>query len=253
MQHNNDRATIGDNNPPSEAVLALSKFSDDLNIHLENAKPFLDGAEIISEAEAELVQRIIDDNKNLHKKMESARKKLVKPLDDEKKEIQEQFNPWIQNNKSGKGKLVHIAEACEERRTAWLRKQELNRQEAERKLKEEAEKAEKERLAALENRQYGDIDSKLRAEQAIDSEKSIQSALKRVQNTRVGTKVEGRKATLREIKTPEVISHDLLLLWIQEHRIDDLNKFCEEMAAKEFRAKNYDIYGVKVNTSYKSW
>lgn len=102
------------------------------------------------------------------KRAEELRKDLVKPFDEAKAKVQDQFHPLIGDTKKGKGKVVRGKEVLQEILGPWRKR--VADEKAALALKA-AKEAEAERLAAVEAMQAssGDLDAREAAEQLVSS------------------------------------------------------------------------------------
>lgn len=102
------------------------------------------------------------------KRAEELRKDLVKPFDEAKAKVQDQFHPLIGDTKKGKGKVVRGKEVLQELLGPWRKR--VADEKAALALKA-AKEAEAERLAAVEAMQAssGDLDAREAAEQLVSS------------------------------------------------------------------------------------
>lgn len=83
--------TAKDNNPP-DPFGAIKTHIDDL---LMEARHWADGAAVETPAQAEEIERLVDELRQAEKAAEVVRKAEVKPFDDAKAEVQARFNPLI--------------------------------------------------------------------------------------------------------------------------------------------------------------
>ena len=130
-------ATIGHNNPPADPFGAIKAHIDDLYVE---AKNWLDGEPITTQAQADQVTRLLDMIRDAEKVADNARKEENKPFDDGKAAVQAKYAPLISDTKAVKGRTVLAAEACKAALAPWRQAQEAIAREAARKTREEAEK-----------------------------------------------------------------------------------------------------------------
>lgn len=167
---------IGDNNPPEPTPY------DGFAVHIGDlygeAKNFLDGAEIASEAEATAVSALLDQIRTAAKDADKARAAEKKPHDDAGKAVQAKWKPLLD-------KADLATDAAKKALVPWLVKVEAeNRAKAEAARKEAEEKA---ALAAEAARQASltDLDAREKAEELVKEAKRAEAA---------ATKAEGEKA-----------------------------------------------------------
>ena len=102
---------IGSNNPPEP--LPFLECREEIDGLMIEARNFLDGAAITTQAEADSVGRLLAMLTAAAKRAETRRKAEVKPFDDAKAEVQTRWNRLIGDTKStGKGTAVLAIEVC---------------------------------------------------------------------------------------------------------------------------------------------
>lgn len=131
----NPRAVVGNNRAPHELLF------DEIQDLFDEAKNWADGEPITSEQMHDAVTKLYDGLHDAGKRADELRKEEKKPLDDEIKNIQDRFNPYIQPKKGkvdlGKAALGDMLASW---RAAVAKKKEdaarLAREEADRKIAE---------------------------------------------------------------------------------------------------------------------
>lgn len=123
---------------------------------------------IENEAQHEAVTALYDALHDAGKRAEELRKEMVKPFDDGKAKVQEQFHPLIGDTKKGKGKVIRGKEVLQDVLGPWRKRVADEKAAAARKA---AEEAEAERLAAIEamRQSSGDLEAREQAEQMLTS------------------------------------------------------------------------------------
>ena len=138
-----DRHGIGANNPPQNIFERIDSLYGE-------AKLWMDGAAIETDAQAAGLGALIDMLSDAGKACEAERKEKVKPLDDAKKDIQALYKPPLDN-------VDRALKAAKTVRDVWLKKQQAIIDEKARIAREEADKArreaEKEREKTLRERE----------------------------------------------------------------------------------------------------
>lgn len=144
----------GHNGPPADPFTAVKVHCDDLYME---AKHWLDGAEIGSDAEAEAVEKLLDEARKAFQAADAARVEENRPFDEGKAAVQEKYAPLIADTKKVKGTMVRLQEACKAALTPWRQKKQAEAfaaAEAKRKAAEvaaaEAAKAAREAAGNLE-------------------------------------------------------------------------------------------------------
>jgi len=154
---------IGHNNPP-DPFGAISAHITDL---YAEAKNFLDGDPIASEAMAGAVTDLLDQIREAEKAADDLRKAENKPFDEGKASVQAKYAPLISDTKAVKGKTVLAAEACKAALAPWRQAQEAAKQEAARKAREEAEAAARAAAEAMRASQVDDLAAREEAERLV--------------------------------------------------------------------------------------
>ena len=112
-------AEIGHNNPPADApdpFTAVKIHCDDLYME---AKHWLDGAAITTDAEAAAVDKLLDDARKAWKAADDARIEENVPFDLGKAAVQEKYAPLIAKTKSTTGTMVRLQDACKAALEPW--------------------------------------------------------------------------------------------------------------------------------------
>jgi hypothetical protein len=244
----NLRAVIGANNPPSDAILAfeaLKTHAEDLN---GEAKLWLDGAAIETQAQADEISKLLGMIREASGDIEKARKAEVKPLDEAKAGIQERYNALIGDTQKVKGILVRATEACKAALAPWLRKQEEERRAEAKRLRKEAEQkasvaAEAARAAAAQ----ADLQASEDAEALI---KDAQATLKQADRAKKARAQAGggdcRAVGLRSVWTPALTDAGAALRHYAQRRPEDLKSLLLRLAQEDVRAGIRTIPGFTV-------
>ena len=176
-------SAIGHNNPPPSPFEAVKVNIEDLYMEARN---FLDGEPIASDAMADAVETLLDKIREAENAADEARKEEARPFDEGKAEVQARYAPLIGSNKSVKGMTVRAIETCKAALAPWRQEQERIRLEAAKKAREEAEKKAAE--AAALSRAADDLIAKERAEQAVkEAEQAAKAANKADKAATTGT------------------------------------------------------------------
>lgn len=132
-----DAGLIGHNNPPvADPFTAVKIHCDDLYME---AKHWLDGGAISSDAEAAAVEKLLDEARKAWKAADDARIEENVPFDLGKAAVQEKYAPLVAKTKAVTGTMVRLQDACKAALEPWRKA----------KAAEAAAKAEEARLAAL--------------------------------------------------------------------------------------------------------
>lgn len=113
-------APPGHNRPPEPSPYeAIKAHCDDL---YHEATHWLDGAEVGSDAEAEAVERLLDEARKAWKAADDARIEENIPFDAGKAAVQEKYAPLISKTKSVTGTMVRMQAACLAALDPWRKK-----------------------------------------------------------------------------------------------------------------------------------
>lgn len=157
-------AAIGHNNPPADPFEAIKVHIEDL--YLE-AKNWLDGDPITTDAQAEAVALLLDMIRLAEKAADDARKDENKPFDEGKAAVQAKYAPLIADTKAVRGKTVLASEACKAALAPWRQEQERLRQEAAAEARRVAEEAARVAAEAARSAAADDLAAQEKADAAI--------------------------------------------------------------------------------------
>lgn len=157
-------APIGHNNPPADPFGAIKAHIEDL---YSEAKNWLDGDPITTQAQADEVGKLLDMIRDAEKVADEARKAENAPFDEGKAAVQAKFAPLISDTKAVRGKTVLAAEACRAALAPWRQAQEAAKQEAARTAREEAEAAARAAAKAMRASQVDDLAAREEAERLV--------------------------------------------------------------------------------------
>ena len=196
----NPRIFEGANNPPADPFEAARINIEDL---MEQARPWLTGAEITTDEQAEEIKRLKDDFKLAHEAADEARKAENKPFDDGKAAIQAKYAPLISDTKAMKGSTVLALAALNAALNPYLRRKEAEQQEAARVAREAAEEAA--RIAADAAREaVGDLEASEAAEALVRAAARADADAKAAEKAKAHVKGDGRAQGLRPYWIPTI-------------------------------------------------
>lgn len=212
----NEIATIGHNSPPDPISDAIAPYDD----AIAEAQNWLDGEPVENEGQMKVVDALLTDIKAAKKAVSIAEESAAKPLYDRWKEEKAKFSPTITDlDRIAKGLASIVGDFKKKLAAEKAEAQRLAALEA-RKKAEEAERAAREARA-------GDIESQRRADAAhaeMEAARKAESAAKK-------EKVKG----LRTVVKYEVTDRGALLSWIAKYRRPDLEAIIDEWARSNFR------------------
>jgi hypothetical protein len=226
------RLDIGGNNPPQSPFEAVKVHIEDL---YSEARNFLDGEPITSNAMAQAVESLLDQIREAEKAADAARKDENRPFDDGKAEVQARYAPLISDTKAVKGMTVRAIEACKAALAPWRQEQERMRQEEARKAREEADRKAAE--AAALSRAADDLAARERAEQAVkEAEQAAKAASKADKAATTGT-------GLRPYFRPELVDGVEALRHYWKTRPDAMLAAAMALAKEDVQAGKRQIPG----------
>lgn len=241
-----ERHQPGANNPPEPTAFeAIQTHIDDL--YLE-AKNWLDGQPIDSQAQADEVGRLLGLIREAEKAADEQRRKENEPHDKAKAEVQARYAPLIADTKAVRGKTVLAAEACKRALAPWLEKVEAEKRAAAEAARREAE--EKARIAAEAARAAAgtaDLEALEQAEAMVKEAKQARTDANRADNDRAHAAGHGRAVTLRTHYTPVLTDGVTALMHFYGTRKEEIEGFLTRLAEAEVRAGKRQIPGFIVN------
>lgn len=229
-------ATIGHNNPP-DPFGAIKAHIDDL---YAEAKNWLDGDPITTQAQADEVGRLLDMIREAEKTADDARKQENEPFDIGKAAVQAKYAPLIADTKAVRGKTVLASEACKAALAPWRQEQERIKREAAEAARREAE--EKARIAAEASRMAdtADLEARERADAAIrDADAAAKLANRADKAATTGT-------GLRSYWTPKMVDPVAAARWAWADHRAACEEFFLSLASADVRAGKRTIAGFEI-------
>lgn len=240
----NERAVMGDNNPPPFDPEVRDNLSAKAQEFIDASNHWKKAGEVTTEHQAGQLTDQIDGLRGLYKKVDTARKEAKQPHDAAGKAVQDAFNPILT-------KLKRAADALKPMLADYATKKAEAEAEAKRKAEEEARKKAEEAAAALKAaEESGDIGAQVDAEEAAKA--AEEAAKKASEPTKTNVKSAtgaGRTMALRTQKEVEVTNVRVLFMHFHEH--PDVLAVLSRLATAAVRAKGYDheaapIPGIKI-------
>ena len=229
----NERATIGGNNPP-EPIDGFKTHIEDLLIEAQN---FLDGSGVNSEAEADGVSRIIDELRKASKDADAERKAEKKPHDDAGKAVQAKWKPVLE-------RAATAIDVAKKALTPWLEKLEAERLERERIAREEAERAAEEARKAHAAAQADDLAAREAAEAKIKEAEEAEKAANKIASAKTHAKGGGRAIGLRTHWTATITDRRAALNHYVKTNPDAFVDLIQTLADRDARANVHEVPGV---------
>ena len=230
----NDRAVIGDNNPPAFDAELVAEFTTKTEDFLKVTQQWMRLEKVETEVQATQMTDQIDGLRGLHKKIDTARKDAKKPHDDAGKLVQAAFTPLLTKLKTAADALKpKLADYAAEK--ARIEAEEKAR--AEEEALEKAKQAEADRKAAEES---GDIGALVDAEeQAKAAEEELKEASRKPTTNVKSASGAGRTMSLRTIKEVEVTNVRVLFMHYQDR--PEVAELLKRLATADVRSKDYDL------------
>lgn len=241
MSH--DSPGVGHNNPPEPTPFEIISTEIE-NLYLE-AKNWCDGEPIENQAQADAVGKLIDMIRSAEKKADALRSEEKAPLDEQVKAIQARYAPLIADTKTVKGKTVLALKACKDTLAPYMRRQEQEREAAEKKAREEA--LQKQREAEEAARAAKSLEDREAAEAAIQDAKQAERTANRLSSmtTKAGSGVQ-RRVGLRTYYDAQIVDERAFARFVWQHHLDDLRPALQSLAQQYVNAKRREIPGVNV-------
>lgn len=212
IRADNPRERIGGNNPPAPTILEKGKAAFERhqviidNLYLE-AKNWLD-KKVETASEAAAVAQLVNLLRKAKKTADDERAEIVKPLDTDKKTIQELFNTLIGDTKTtGKGKAILALEAADAALAPYLAEQRRIQEEEARRAREEADRIRREAEEAARAANQYDLQAKEDAEALIQAANRADKDAKAAERARPQATGGGRAIGLRKVYSVEVIDY----------------------------------------------
>jgi hypothetical protein len=237
----NAPAAIGHNQPPDPCV-GFSLHLDDLE---EQAKAWLDGSGIQTEAQAEDVARLLDMVRKASNDADEARKAEKRPHDEAAKAVQARWKPILDKAdliaKTAKNALApYLIKRDEEQRAAALAEQEEARRLSE---------------AAAQTAASANADSladQSAVEQARNAAHEAAQRAARLDKAKAQAKGGERAVGLRPSYRAEITDATAFARWVWANRRGEMLTFLELVADRECRGGDKHIPGLIVHTERKA-
>ncbi|UHC16036.1 hypothetical protein LRS73_26755 [Methylobacterium currus] len=243
-------AAPGHNNPPAPTPFELSR--DEIESLCGEARHWLDGAGVKTAAEADGVAKLLNLLRTAIKRADERRIAEAKPHDEAKAEIQARYGALIQDNKSGKGKAVLAAEACRAALTAWLERQEAEKQAAATEARRVADERAREAALALQLSKPSDLEDREHAEDLAQEARRAEAAAGRAEKDRAVARGGARAVTLRTTYRAEVTDATAFARWAWVNCRDEIDTALADIASRQVAAGTRNIPGVAIHEDRKA-
>ena len=230
----------GHNNPPKTPYEQSKERVEEL---YAEAKGWLDGEPITSQAQADEIQKLMRLIQEAEKVAESHRKAEAQPFDDGKAEVQARYNPLIQKDK---GLTARAVSACKSALAPWLKKLDDEQRAAAKLARKEAEEKRLAALEAMRQRDAANLDQQEAAEALLAEAKKAEADAKKAENAKPQAKGVGRAASLRTYYVATVTDYKAFARHLWTTHPEVFEPFLDEIAARMASAGSRDLPGVSI-------
>lgn len=230
----------GHNNPPQTPYEQSKERVEEL---YAEAKGWLDGEPITSQAQADEIQKLMRLIQEAEKVAESHRKAEAQPFDDGKAEVQARYNPLIQK---GTGKTALAVNACKSALAPWLKKLDDEQRAAAEKARQEAEEKRLAAMEAMRQRDAANLADREAAEALVAEAKKAEAEAKKAENAKPQAKGAGRAASLRTYYTANVTDYKAFARHLWTQHPETFEPFLDDIASKMASAGSRELPGVSI-------
>jgi hypothetical protein len=240
----NERATIGGNNPPPPTPFDVVK--NRIETLYGEAKLWIDGQAIETQGQADALTQLRNMMREAFDDAEEVRKAEKKPFDEMVAEIQARYAPLTGDTKKGKGMAPRAIEEINGALTPWLQKLEQELLEIAEIARKEAEAAALAAQAAI-RASAGNLEARDNAEVLVRDAKEAEAAAKSVEKLKATAGGSyGRSSHLRIVNIAEVTDMREFARWCWANDTEELTAFLKERAQKLTDVAIRGIPGVTV-------
>jgi hypothetical protein len=232
------RLGIGGNNPPEPTPFEVVRNSVDAVF--EEAKHWLDGGKVQSQAEADAIAELLSLARQTDKDASKAKEEEKRPYLDANKAIEERFKPVV-------SRIVLIADACKAALRPWEEQQEaLRRQAAESARKAADEKAAAAQAAVRAALQAG-IEEREAAERLLRESKQAAATATKAENAKSTTKVGGRTVSMRTTYRAVISDPVEFIRFAWKDNLVEITEALRVIAQREVSAGKRTLPGVTIS------
>jgi hypothetical protein len=235
------------NNPPVDLNPTPFEMSEvEIGDLYAEAKNWLDGEPVASQAYADALSKLIDDLRKASGLADDRRKTENEPFDAGKAEVQARYAPLIADTKAIKGKAVLAIDMAKKALAPWLQKVEAEKQAAAAKARAEAD--EKMRLAqeALRASQVADLEKREAAEDMLREAAKSDAAATKAENSKAHATGGTRAMGLRSVWRAEMTDGRAAAGHYWQTRRPEVDAFFQGLADADVRAGKRAIPGFNV-------
>ncbi len=229
---------IGANKPPEPT--AFEAFHIHIGDLFDEAKNFLDGAGVNSDAEAEAVSKLLDLIRTAGKDADKARAEEKKPHDDAGKAVQAKWKPLLE-------RAELAVDTCKRVLTPWLQKKAAEQAAAAEVARREAEARAQAAAEAMRQADVTDLTAREHAESLVKDARRADAAAARAESARPqatgGARATTLRTTYRAVMTDprEALKHYLSV------QPDAIKACLQQLADADIRAGRRQIAGFTVH------
>lgn len=235
------------NNPPEEVEPTPFEMSEvEIGDLYAEAKNFLDGDPITSQAMADAVSKLIDDLRKAANLADERRKKENEPFDEGKAEVQARYAPLIADTKTTKGKAVLAIDIAKKALAPWLQKLEDEKRAAAEAARKVAEEAARKAQEALRTSRVDDLAEREKAEALLRQAEVASAAATHAENDKAHAKGGTRAMGLRSVWRAEMTDGREAAAHYWRTRRADVDAFFQGLADADVRAGKRTIPGFSI-------
>jgi len=223
--------------PNAPPVEAMGMHIDDL---YDEAKGILDGAGVKSDADAEVVAKLLDMTRQAKKDADAQRTTEKKPHDDAAAAVQTAWKPLL-------AKCDLVADVCRKALAPFLEAKETAQREAAAKAEADAERARQAAMAARQSVPVGDLASQEYAEALLKEADALGKAAGKIGKAKAHATGGTRAIGLRSYWTAQLVDPVAALKHYREHQPEALKAWLVDQAQRDTHAGARVIPGFAIN------
>jgi hypothetical protein len=236
MTEQQTAAPIGHNNPPTP----FDESAEEIGSLYEEAKHWLDGVGVQSDADAEGIAKLLDLLRKAEKRADALRKEEKRPHDDAAKAVQDKWKPVLD-------RASLAADVCKKALTPYLAKKDAEQRAEAEARRREAEEAERAARAAFAATPVTDLAGREQAEMAHELAKDLGKQAARAAKVTATAKGGARAVSLRTRHRAEVTDPGAFAKYVWQHHRAALVEFLATLAQRLVDGKTRDIPGVTIH------
>lgn len=228
----------GHNNPPDDSP--FEAFTAHIGDLFEEAKNWLDGSGVNSDAEADAVSKLLEMLRTAAKDADKARAIEKKPHDDAAKAVQAKWKPLLD-------RADMAVSTCKRVLAPWLAKKEAEARAAAEAARKDAEEKARKAAEAMRSTTLDDLAAREQAEALLKDAKSAEAAANRAEKARPQASGDTRAVTLRTSYRPELANPSEALRHYVAHEPDAIKACLQSLAEADVRRGKRQIPGFLIH------